>query len=197
MTTKKPSSAANSKKSAQSPARELRRKDRARPTEKYRTLILFGVDADKKARAAWFTGNELGLLVKAADTMDLIMCDAKTPKLTELVRKLPAGRLDAGGTAFVPFVRQDLYDQLVKAAGSDAEPPTSPPSSDNIPRTFEDIGPGHLVIAQESVEFGWWEAIVFKCEGDLLTLRYRDYPRLPKFTRHRTAVALRSAESRQ
>ena len=73
MTTKRASSAANSKKSVKSPTREPRQKGRPGPTDKYRTLILFGVDADKKARAAWFKGDELGLLVKAADTMDLIM----------------------------------------------------------------------------------------------------------------------------
>ena len=31
----------------------------------------------------------------------------------------------------------------------------------------------------------------------MLTLRYRDYPRLPKFTRHRTAVALLSPRCRK
>ena len=28
--------------------------------------------------------------------------------------------------------------------------------------------------------------------GDMLTLRFRDYPKLPKFVRHRTAIALMS-----
>jgi len=28
--------------------------------------------------------------------------------------------------------------------------------------------------------------------GDMLTLRFRDYPKLPRFARHRTAVALMS-----
>jgi hypothetical protein len=191
MTTKKAQATANSRKPARSNEAPQPKK-RARTGEKYRTLILFGLDPDKKPRAAWFVGDELGLLAKAADAMDLIMCDAKTPKLQELVRKLPAGRLGASGTTFVPYVRQDLYDQLVEAAGSEAQGPTSPPTVDGPPRTFDDIAPGHLVIAQESLEFGWWEAIVFKRDGDVLTLRYRDYPRLPKFQRARTAIALLS-----
>jgi hypothetical protein len=53
-----------------------------------------------------------------------------------------------------------------------------------------EIGPGHLVIAQESLEYGWWEAIVIDRKGDAFTLRYRDYPQLPKFVRHRSAIAL-------
>src|ERR1700730_6523092 len=115
MATKKAARTPGARKITQSPTQKPQKKGRARATEKYRTLILFGMDANKKPRAAWFTGDELGLLVKAADAMDLIMCDVKTPKLAELARKLPAGRLGASGTSFVPFVRQDLYDQLVKA----------------------------------------------------------------------------------
>ena len=38
-----------------------------------------------------------------------------------------------------------------------------------------------LVIAQENLDYGWWEAIVLQRSGDMFTLRYRDYPKLPKF----------------
>ena len=61
-----------------------------------------------------------------------------------------------------------------------------------MPPTWNEIAPGHLVIAQESLDYGWWEAIVLDRKDDMLTLRYREYPRLPKFYRHRTAVALMS-----
>jgi len=33
----------------------------------------------------------------------------------------------------------------------------------------------------------------YRSQGDRLTLRFRDYPKLPKFARHRAAVALISA----
>jgi hypothetical protein len=59
-----------------------------------------------------------------------------------------------------------------------------------LPDNWDEIAPGHLVIAQESLANGWWEAIVLDRKDDMLTLRFRDYPRLPKFFRHRTAVAL-------
>jgi hypothetical protein len=53
------------------------------------------------------------------------------------------------------------------------------------------LAAGHLVIAQEEdVEDGWWEAVIVEIEGDTLTLQWRDYPRLPRVKRHRTAVAL-------
>ena len=187
---KKTTKSTSLKKSNPQPSRPETRENRAASSDKRRMLILFGVDENKKPRAARFVEEELGLLAKAADAMDLIMCDVKTPKLSELALKLPAGRLHAGGAGFVPYVRQDLYDKLVEAVGSDGSAPTEPPTAVNAPHTFEEIAPGHLVIAQEDLEYGWWEAIVFACDGDILTLRYRDYPRLPKFTRHRTAVAL-------
>jgi hypothetical protein len=47
-----------------------------------------------------------------------------------------------------------------------------------------------LVIAQENVLEGWWEAIVIATDNDMLTLKWRDYPRFPKMSHHRTAVAL-------
>jgi hypothetical protein len=69
------------------------------------------------------------------------------------------------------------------------------PAVRGLPRNWDEIAPGHLVIAQESLDYGWWEAIVLERKDDMLTLRFRDYPRLPKFFRHRTAVALMSPPS--
>jgi hypothetical protein len=64
------------------------------------------------------------------------------------------------------------------------------PDARGLPRTWDEIAPGHLVIAQESLEYGWWEAIVIARKDDVFTLRFRDYPHLPKFARHRSAIAL-------
>jgi hypothetical protein len=47
-------------------------------------------------------------------------------------------------------------------------------------------------MARPATGLGWWEAIVLVRTGDMLTLRFRDYPKLPKFARHRAAVALMS-----
>jgi hypothetical protein len=194
--TKKTAKAVTQKKASSKPPRPDAREKPAAAADNRRMLILFGTDADKKPRAARFIVDEnLGLLAKAADAMDLIICDVKTRKLSDLALKLPAGRVHANGTGFVPYIRQDLYDAVVAAAGADAAAPAEPPATVGAPRTFDEIAKGHLVIAQEDLETGWWEAIVFACDGDILTLRYRDYPRLPKFDRHRTAVALLSPQA--
>lgn len=49
----------------------------------------------------------------------------------------------------------------------------------------------HLIIAPEGKpQDGFWEAIILEVHGDTLTLQWRDFPRQPKFKRHRHAVAL-------
>ena len=58
----------------------------------------------------------------------------------------------------------------------------------NRPRSWQEIGPGDLVVAQESVEDGWYEAIVIEADGDMLTLRWRDYKR--RIERHRFRLGL-------
>ena len=58
------------------------------------------------------------------------------------------------------------------------------------PDSWEAIRVGDLVIAHESPEDGWWEAIVVAIEKDQLVLRWRDYARQPCVRRSRFDVAL-------
>ena len=46
------------------------------------------------------------------------------------------------------------------------------------------------MIAKESLEMGWWEAIVIERTGDMITVRYRDYPQYPPMVRHRSVIGL-------
>jgi hypothetical protein len=107
------------------------------------------------------------------------------------------GRLYATGRGFVPNIRQSLYSDLVVALGLEPQAALSKngdkdslPAARGLPRSWNEIAAGHLVIAQESLEYGWWEAIVLERKGDTFTLQYRDYPHLPKFVRHRSGIAL-------
>ena len=122
---------------------------------------------------------------------------AATEDLAALAKKLPEGRLYGNGRGFVPNVRQSLYSEIIvtlavepqAAVGKDQD---ELPVATGLPRTWDEIAPGHLVIAQEALDYGWWEAIVLGRTGDMFTLRFRDYPKLPKFVRHRNAIALMS-----
>jgi hypothetical protein len=59
-----------------------------------------------------------------------------------------------------------------------------------LPRNWQEIGIGDLVVAQESLVDGWYDAIVIEAANDMLTLRWRDYPRERKIVRHRFRVGL-------
>ena len=129
--------------------------------------------------------------------MNLTVCKADGAALAELAKKLPTGRLYATGRAFVPAVGRNLYGKIVeqlKLAGQPApRRPTDQAAAEQpapgLPATWDDIAVGHLVIAHEGAKDGWWEAIVVARDGDMLTLKWRDYQQ-PNVVRHASAVAL-------
>ena len=158
-------------------------------------LIVLGYDEHHKPQGAQFPAVDAELVAKAARLMDLKVYEAITEDLAALAKKLPVGRLYSNGRGFVPNVRQSLYSEIIVTRpnpGRLGKDKDELPVATGLPRTWDEIAPGHLVIAQEALEYGWWEAIVLARTGDMLTLRFRDYPKLPKFARHRAAVALMS-----
>jgi hypothetical protein len=180
-------------------------------------VIVFGVDEHGKPKAARFADNLAALATKAASQMHLGVLTVGSADVEEIATRLPVGRIYANGRGFVPYVRRDLYDKLVTLANA---PPrsrsnASPASSSNaaarsapkgpmneagtggnsagsagLPGNWDEIGPGHLVLAQETLRDGWWEAIVVERHDDMLTLRWRDYPRYQPFRCHVDGVAL-------
>jgi hypothetical protein len=76
------------------------------------------------------------------------------------------------------------------ATGQPPSAPASPPASARRPTGFDDIKPGDLVLAHESLKEGWWEAIVVEVKGDMITIRWRDYTRWPPEELHRFRIAL-------
>jgi hypothetical protein len=65
-----------------------------------------------------------------------------------------------------------------------------PPLASGLPQNWESIAVGNMVLAFEGPGEGYWEAIVLARDNEILTLRYRDYPKAPKFERHISTVAL-------
>jgi hypothetical protein len=166
-------------------------------------LVLFGMDNRGKPKGARFGKEHASLAMKAATQLQLKVLASSDPKVAEIAARLPVGRVHATGRTFVPFIRRDLYDKLVAAAANGNAHPTSPPnghsgaqgstpggSAPHLPQNWQAIGLGDLVVAQESLEDGWYEAIVVEANGDMLTLRWRDYPRQRRFARHRLRLGL-------
>jgi hypothetical protein len=162
-----------------------------------KTFMLFGSDELARPRAARYTGTDQAALEKAANRHRLRLVLVVGPALQQIAKRLPAGGVnDAGHPAPLPFVPEGLYADLVGlTAGKHKQPPeTKPPKG--LPTNRADIGVGHLVIAHESLECGWREAIVVERAEDLFTLQYRDFPTVPPIVRHLSAVALMWSKAR-
>ena len=158
-------------------------------------LIVLGYDENQKPRAARFPATDAELVAKAAQLMDLKVYEAATDDLAALAKKLPEGRLYSNGRGFVPNIRQSLYSEIIvtlagepkAAVGKDKTTHRSRPACPETGTT------SRLVISSSPRKL--WNTVGGRpsCigrNGDMFTLRFRDYPKLPKFIRHRNAIAL-------
>jgi hypothetical protein len=148
-------------------------------------IIVFGLDpTGKQPKAATFPAHQADLATKAAGLMQLRLLKIDSPELAQFAAQLPVGKIYASGHGFVPQVRTAIYDRLVQFADPAAAP------APGLPATWDDIDVGHLVIARDDLAAGWWEAIVVARDGDMLTLKWRDYPKQAPAVLHRPALAL-------
>ena len=156
-------------------------------------VVVFGLDSNWRPHAAWFSHTQADQARAAAKQLRLNVIVVANGTAADLVAKLPAGQIHAAGPAMVPPVREDLYEKVVATINPHGEAGQDPgePIGTDFPSSYWDaIKPGHVVLAQESLIGGWYEAIVVGRKSDKVTLRSRDYPGYPKFTVPMTAVAL-------
>jgi len=177
-------------------------------------VVLYGLDSQKKPQAARFPERLCDLALKAASQLKLNVLKVTSDDVAHLATRLPVGRISSTGRGLVPYVKHDLYDQIVEAARSasghvtngttapngftkiplnEARKEGNSVGADGLPKGWDDIGPNHLVLVQESLYDGWWECIVVERNDDMLTVKCRDYPRWKPFTVHADAVALLNA----
>jgi hypothetical protein len=116
------------------------------------TLIVLGFDDQQKPRGARFVDARPDLVIKAADLMGFKVYQATPPDVAEDAKKLPLGRLYANGRGFVPNIRQSLYSDLVVVLGQEPQAALSRngdndtlPVALGLPRSWDELAPGHLV----------------------------------------------------
>jgi hypothetical protein len=191
--------AQNSRKSGDPPKRSIAKPARqaAPPTKTgapkaaVKSYILFGADEYGKPRAARFAADDPELLAKAAEALHVRLVEVTTADMAALAAKLPTGRVHASGGGLVPHIKDTVYrDLFAENIRWDPVPTRPAPTSQDVPASWDEITPGHLVIAKETQECAWQEATVVERNGDFVTLKYRDYPYWPAVVRHRSAVAL-------
>jgi hypothetical protein len=159
-------------------------------------LIVLGRDDEGSLRAGRFPASQAGLVAKAAKAMNLTVAKADGAAVAELAKRLNIGRLYASGRAFVSPVGRKLYDTIVEQLKLAGQPvpeatghATTEAAAPGLPATWDAIAVGHLVIAHDSANDGWWEAIVLARDGDMLTLKWRDYQQ-PNVVQHAGSLAL-------
>ena len=164
-------------------------------------IVVFGRDDTGKPHASVFSEADASLATRAAGLMGMQLLRPVSKAASELASKLPKGRVFASGRGFVPFVRLKLYEALLMThadpknqvpadANEAANTGASSKASPSTEAASNDLKEGAVVLAPAEPDEGWWEAVVVKVKGDLLTLRWRDYPEYPPFARRRNQVAL-------
>jgi hypothetical protein len=178
-------------------------------------VIVYGLDPQKKPQAARFPERLCDVALTAAAQLKLNVLKITTEEIAKVAGRLPVGRVSTAGRGLVPYVRQPQYDQVVEAAraagngapGNGSSAPngfTKIPLNEarkdgnsvgtaGLPATWKDIKANHLVLVQETLRDGWWECVVVARNDDMLTVKWRDYPRWKPFTVHADAVALLNA----
>jgi hypothetical protein len=147
--------------------------------------VLFGTADDGVPRGARFPEDDQLLVAGVAVALGLRLGVATKPAHFQVVHKLPVGQLNATGNNTVPKIEKRLYEQLIGLVGGDVGKIIPKP-----PKSADEVAPGHVVLAHESIVDGWFEAICVKREGRRLIVRWRDYPTIPPFERDIESVTL-------
>jgi hypothetical protein len=171
-------------------------------------VMLYGLDAEGRPRAAGFNAAQADLAQKAAESLALQVLRIETADQIELAKQLPSGEILAPGRgnvlALVPAPFSRPSQQAASAAEVDAatsatttdnlEPASKQPQPKRPPTTWAEIDVGDLVLAENwEPETGWYEAVVLEKLGDdELKLRFRDYPEEGTLVRRRNQLALMS-----
>jgi hypothetical protein len=103
-----------------------------------KVYVLLGADEYAKPRAARFTAEDPELLAKAAASMYLRLVEVTDPDVAEIAAKLPAGRLHANGKGLVPYIKGDLYNELLFATLATELVKANPdPAPQDLPRSWD------------------------------------------------------------
>lgn len=187
----------------------------SRPVTLPHPVIILGRDDRGKPHASFFPATDCRAAEQAAALMGMLTIRADRDEVRAWLPKLPKGKLFDSGKAFVPFVKQDLYREIaahlpedqrgmaehIRAAASspktedaDGESAGSgdrPDILNELPDDWSTLKTGHMVLARESAEEPWYEAIIISVYGnETVRLRWRDYHEQDPFTRRIEELAM-------
>jgi hypothetical protein len=151
-------------------------------------IVVAGLGEDQRPHAARFSQADETLATKAAALMGFNIGMAETAKAMSLARSLTKGRVFATGRALIPYVKQQLYDEMQTAIAFEIPVPIEDGAS--VRGGNDPLSVGSVVLVLESKELGWWEAVVLDVTNDNVTLKWRDWPKLKRFIRSRAELGI-------
>lgn len=165
------------------------------------TIIVFGVSGIGKPRAGTFKGSDVAPARKAATKLGFAIIDVADQAGLALAAKVPAGRIGNHGDNIIPFIPKDLHGQIkafeaeshkngqANPNGASAGSPVA--DGPRLPRTWDDIKAGDMVLAQEDDPAdGWWQVTIVEASGDILKLRWHRNRRGRPLQKHRSMLGL-------
>lgn len=178
-------------------------------------LVVYTKAPDAKSpRAAWYDQSVKVTAKLYAQRLSYTAIEIK-PDQVDLVKAAVAeGEEPANSKLTLYAVKRDVLDRMLAVlAGAPADAPDGsgklPPGvmpkhvglSDSVPASSVPVDPlwanlavNMVVLAPEysdqGAPEGWWEAVITAMHGDVLRLRWRDYPRQDHISRKRDEVAL-------
>src|SRR5204863_25299 len=112
------------------------------------------------------------------------MCSQEPPQSGQ-ARELASDFTDRGPLGPLRFFKEVA---MTKKSANRSKGVGSGPA---LPRHWDEIDAGHLVLAQDAdPKEGWWPAIVLEKNGDMFTLRWQAFPQQKKVLRHQFNVGL-------
>lgn len=165
-------------------------------------IVVLGIHKDGRPRAAAYSDDQKAEAEKAASAWKLRVGFAQTDGALALAKDLPKGEAFPSNKFDAPAIKRETYNLLCKALTSepDGTPPPKPspnPPAEGAPVAvahdpWEAIKEGDVVVAQTDPEEGYFACIVvgFSKDRQYVTLKWRDYPKLPEFKAKRTTVGL-------
>lgn len=154
-------------------------------------LVVIDADSNGPARGASFDPAARDAIAKALEGSTAQMIEVEQPKLDQVDPDFPQGKLAATGKPTLTPIKRATYDRLTALATPVPVPP--PPV---VPAASVDpwaaIKVGSVVLASDTKDDGWWEAVVVKLEqnGATLRLKWRDFPDFAEFTKPLTKVGI-------
>jgi hypothetical protein len=153
-------------------------------------VIVFGQDKDRHL-AGYFKSDHAALATKAAESLKFRVAKVTSPELGNLAALVQVGRPHEKGKNLVAPVSKAIFDTIVvTVAANGSKSAKQKADTQKLPKHWDEIREGSFVLANWSVKDGWWEAVVTAVDGDMLTLRWRDFAKYPQILRHRYSIAL-------